>query len=296
MRLIGPATRYTATTVLTSLLAIGLLTACGEEPTPTPVPTATPAPTATPTSTPPPSPALAPPKTAADYTEDEIIKSAEALFETFLEGLHATPIDTEALNSTYAEACKVADSELAMQLDQFLTLLGAAQLSLAISGVERVPGRDDAVFMVATMLIDGVPLFDPMRSLTIFENGNWVDADCTAGRALVLAPETGANQPPGAPVVTSSTPVEPTLDENPAQHTDREIAISLEWVFAESLRAVLAPQLDPKRVFGDSVYACQTLTEQRMVDAAPQAREWFATFETIEFRVVGVERVDERRA
>lgn len=305
MRLTTPASRRTLSVLFTCLLTVGLFTACGEEPTPTPVPTATPTATATPspsataTPTPVPTPTATstPAKAAPDYTEDEIIEASEALFETFLEALHATPFDTEAVNSTYAEACKLPDQELAAALGQLFAVLGEAQLSMAISSVERVAGRDDAVFIVAQLLVNGVPLRDSTPSLTIFENGRWVDADCAAGRDLILTSEIDAPQLPNLPeIVTPGTPAEPALSQDPAEHTDEEIARSLEWVQAEGFRAALTPQPDPERMRSPSIAACSIETEEQMIDLAMQARQAFAGFETIEVRVLGVERIDEDRA
>ncbi len=307
MRRTPPSSRRTTAALLTFLVAVGLFIACSEEPTPTPAPTATPTPTAAPTPTA--SPTATPPPTATPtptaeptptptpvvnesaFGKDAPLEGAQEMTRLYMEALFATPPDFEAAQVLFAEVCRPSREEFLEQVEGLASLPEGTEFSMQVLGTGTIPGRDDAIMVQSLPRIDGVPIAVP-ESLMIFENGRWVDADCEAGRKLVF--DTHTFDP--AEVFAPHSPMLPSPEDGPAEQTEEDIARSFEWVTAEGWRAAFAVEPDLHRIRGQTIGACQTETDQELVELFTQGRGAFAGVETIEIQVLGVERVDEGQA
>ena len=293
-------------------------TATPQQMSPTPVPaTATPVPTATPippTPTPAPRAILqaAPGKTPADYTADDLRKIAIAITQEFYAAITSQPEpDLSRDKKTYSEACQPEDDdEFAAQIDALLELLDGRQLSVEVLDVVRLPDTDDAVIALSIGLIDGERVAGATRSLIVFENGRWVDSDCDAGRALVIGGgssggvATPAPAQPAATAAPSTSSPLPSIasatvfvaEGDPGDHTDEQIARSVEYVTKAAWLALLAdPPLDMEAIRGLSVQSCQEQTDEELIEFAKTMRSQIGDSE-VENVVQAVERVDRTRA
>ena len=293
-------------------------TATPQQMSPTPVPaTATPVPSATfisPTPTPVPRGILqaAPGKTPADYTADDLREIAIAITQEFYAAITSQPEpDLSRAKKTYSEACQPEDDdEFAAQIDALLELLDGRQLSVEVLDVARLPNADDAVIALSIGLIDDERVGGATRSLIVFENGRWVDSDCDVGRALVIGGgssggvATPAPAQPAATATPSTSSWLPSIasatvyvpEGDPGDHTDEQIARSVESVTNVAWRALLAdPPLDMKAIRGLSVRSCQEQTDEELNEFAKTMRSQIGDSE-IENVVRAVERVDSTRA
>ena len=279
-------------------------------PTDTPMPTSSPTARLTPTpeSTPGSTPTSGEDKDAANYTEAEIAEIAAALNREFLDAINSHPKpDLARAKATYSAACQPDDKEFAVQVDGLLDLFRTGELSVDVVAATRLPGHDDAVIVLAFPLLGGERTSGAARSLIVFENGHWLDSDCEEGRAMFLGSEPDdANRDgdsDGSEVAVQETPT-PThrpivLGDNPADHTDEEIARSVEWVGNDSWEAALEePEPDIDRMRAISVTACQIETDEELIEAADATRQQLEDLDAtrIWIEVQGIERVDDSRA
>ena len=267
-------------------------------PTPTPAALPTATPTAAPTHTPSPV-SRVPSDDPADYTDEDILESAKALYLEFVDAIMTEPEpDLERAKATYSEVCQPKDDEAyARAVDAATELLGDPETKLDILAVLRL--RDDAALTVSTMRIGG-RAGGVTRSLIVFENGRWLDSDCDAGRAAVGAlPYDEDDQEPAASVAEPTpAPTPVAFSNDPADHSDEEIARSVEAVNREGWLAMLAqprPDLDGMRAL--SIEECRRETDEELEQfAASIKQELGDAAVTVTSRVTGVERIDDRRA
>ena len=270
-------------------------------PSPQPVETQVPSkltPSTTPTPT---SQVVGENRYAADYTEDEIAEIASALIREFLDAIKSQPgPDLERAKATYSAVCQPGDEEqFAAQVDSLLETFEGKELSVDIIAAGRLDDHDDAVIVLSFLLVDGERVFGATRSLLVFENGHWLDGDCEESRALFLGPETdqedGDDDSDGSEVTVQETPTPRhtpvALGDNPADHTDEEIARSVEWVTNDGWEAALeesGPDIDSMR--GISVAECRTEADglRQQLEEVGATRIWI--------EVQGVERIDDHRA
>ena len=247
----------------------------------------------------------------ADYTSDDLREVAIALTQEFYEAITSQPhADLDRAKITYSEACQPDDDdEFAAQIDALLDLLDGRQLRIEVLDIGRLPGTDDAVIALSIGLIDGERVTGVTRSLIVFENGRWVDSDCDLGRSHFLSPAgPGGSQSPAIPqpTATGSRSTSPSLTPipispvfvptgDPADHTDEQIARSVEDVTNTAWRALLSdpPHLNSAR--GLSVEACQDQTDEELIEFSGAMRSQFGD-STIKTIVLAVERVDDTRA
>lgn len=254
----------------------------------------------------------APGKTPADYTSDDLREIAIAITQEFYAAITSQPEpDLSRAKKTYSEACQPEDdNEFAAQIDALLELLDGKQLSVEVLDVARLPDTDDAVIALSIVLIDGERVAGATRSLIVFENGRWVDSDCDVGRALVIGGGSSggvATPAPAQPAATAapstSSPLPPiasstvfVTEGDPGDHTDEQIARSVEAVTIAAWRALLAdPPLDMKAIRGLSVQSCQEQTDEELIEFAKTMRSQIGDSE-IENVVQAVERIDRTRA
>ena len=317
----------TATQVLTATLTPELTATQALTATLTPELTATQAPTATltpeltatPTSTltPTPTPTVAAPsppvdggsRSAADYTEAEIAEIAAALNREILDAINSHPKpDLARAKATYSTACQPDDEvEFAAQVDGLLDLFRTGELSVDVVAATRLPGHDDAAIVLAFPLLDDERTSGATRSLIVFENGRWLDSDCEEGMAMFLGSEPDDadrdGDSDGSEDTDQETPT-PThrpivLGDNPADHTDEEIARSVEWVGNDSWEAALEePEPNIDRMRAISATECQIETDEELIEAADATRQQLEDLDAtrIWIEVQGIERVDDSRA
>ena len=282
--------------------------------TPTSVPTAIPtnAPTSTPAFNPSlplpnPTPTGASPlgvegdgREPADYSDDELLEIAQSLADEFFAAIQEEPEpNLERAKATYSSHCQPEDDEaFAAQADGLLGLMESG-FSVELVAVERE--SDNAALTLSFATIGG-SLVRNEPSLMIFEDGRWVDSDCEAGRAAFYGTGDG-----GAGETTESNMLDlptvpdvpfPELSDDPAEHTDEEIALSAEAILNSMARAMFAqPEPDLAEMRLSFVSDCQTDTDDVLTDLAAGFRDVFANeAETIEHNVDSVERIDDDQA
>ena len=285
-------------------------------PSPIPEPTAQPSPTPaatapdpTPTSTAPiPTPILPSAnygKEASDYTESEIMQAAENLTLQFWEAVTTDPTpDMERAKATYSEACQPNDEEFEEQVNLIIETFQGRQFSVEVIGASRLPERDDAAIVLAFPLLNGERISQASRSLLVFENGRWLDSDCDEGRALFLSSDPDESDAAAESyeagdlyVETPSLDTPTTFSDNPARHSDEEIARSFEWVANGVWAGALADAgPDLERIRSVNVFDCQTGTDEELTQVANTLRQQIGDVADIRIEVLGVERVDQRRA
>ena len=300
--------RLRLTLVSAIALAISVLVACGgDETSTTPADSSTPqtAPTAAsvpataapatarpqPTATPAPTRTPLPPqgRAAADYTEDELADIAVDLTREFYEAVTTVPVpDLERAMATYSEACQPADrAEFAQQIEATIDFFDGRELTIQVLAATRLPNTDEAALILAIGLLDDEPASGATRSLLVFENGRWFDGECPAARAQFLGPESGAQ----------STPVpDMRLSDNPAEHTEEQIAHSVEFANQAAWSALLSdPPIDLNAVRGLAISECQIETDEDLsqVAAMMSAQVGDSTIVTV---IIGVQRLDDTRA
>ncbi len=269
-------------------------------PTPTPSAVPTAPPTATPTTEPTHTPA--PPTRVlgddpADYTDEDILLAAKALYREFIDAIMTEPEpDLKRAKAIYSEACQPDDDDVfAKQVDAVMELLGDPVTKLDITMALRL--RDDAALTVSTLKIGDGP-GGVTRSLIVFENGRWLDSDCDAGRAAAGVFPYDEDYQESAVAGPSPVPAPVTLSADPADHSDEEIARSVEALHRAGWRAMLAqpqPDLDGMRAM--SIEECRVETDEELIQIAASSKpESEIADAAINFRVTGVERVDDRHA
>ena len=265
--------------------------------------TATPSPTQTPRS--------AGAKAPADYTDEEIAEIAETLAREFMDAINSQPEpDLERAKMTYSEACQPDADEFETQITALLFMLDGRDISIEVTDVQRFEAEDDGVLIKSVGFIDGEEEGDRQPSLVVFENGRWLDSDCDEGRRQFFSRASfgGPSSPsvtgptatavPVASVIPTAVPSAPVvkLSGDPGDHTDEQIARSVEAVAQAAWRALLAdPPLDLDAVRSLSVEECHEPTDDELVAFAKVMNSQFGS-SRIETKVLGIERVDDTRA
>ena len=216
--------------------------------------------------------------------------------------------DLARAKATYSTACQPDDEEeFAAQVDGLLDLFRTGELSVDVVAATRLPGHDDAAIVLTFPLLDGERTSGATRSLIVFENARWLDSDCEEGRAMFLGSEPDDadrdGDSDGSEDTDQETPT-PThrpivLGDNPADHTNEEIARSVEWVGNDSWEAALEePEPDIDRIRAISVAECLTGTDKELTEAADAVRQQLEDLDAtrIWIEVQGIERVDDSRA
>ena len=252
-----------------------------------------------------PSPTSSPPNSdegrdAADYTEEEIAEVAASLMTEFVEAVSAEPErDLKRARAIYSEVGQPDDFELWNSAMHLLWVTFGKEFSVDVVAATRLPGHDDAAIVLSFLLVDGERAFGPARRLIAFENGRWLISDCEEGRALFPQdmPDDALDETlSGGPQPRVPTPI--VLVNEPGDHTDEEIARSVEWLINDGWRATLQdPEPDFERMRAVTVPECRTETDEELMESANWSKQFQARSEDeIREKVVGVERIDDHRA
>ncbi len=184
-------------------------------------------------------------KTAADYSDEEIAEAVASLTSEFSDAVNAEPEpELELARALFAEACRPEPEEFANEISILRSAFGGSEFSTEVLEVMRISGHDDAAIAVTIPKIDGEPIRDARRTLTVFENGRWLDSECPEGRARFTREELGDLEPPTVPGI-EPTPI--TADTREAiDYSDEEIAeavVDLIREFSVALNAEPGPDL-----------------------------------------------------
>ena len=308
------------------LISVMLIACEADEPTGTPAPTTVPpatptsvptaVPTIAPTSAPTPSISLPGPiatpsgaatlgvegdgRDPADYSDDELLVIAQALADEFFAAIQEEPEpNLEQAKATYSSHCQPEDDEaFAAQIEGLLGLMEGG-FSVELVAVERE--SDNAALTLSFATIGG-SLVRNEPSLMIFEDGRWVDNDCEAGRAAFYGTgDSGAGETTESNILDLPTVPDvplPELGDDPADHTDEEIALSAEAIINSMLRAMFAqPEPNLAGMRSSFVPECQTVTDNVLTELAAGFKDAFdGQAETIEYNVDSVERIDDDQA
>ena len=120
----------------------------------------------------------------SDYTDQHVARISESLVSGFFEEALAEEPDLDGLLAAYVPACRPDEEGLIAGLEQLRNV--AESVAFEVVAVERI-GIDKA-WVTTEMDIDGQTV-DLEPSLTVFENGRWMDSDCAAGREAALGTE-----------------------------------------------------------------------------------------------------------
>lgn len=209
----------------------------------------------------------------------------------------------ERAKSIYSLHCQPESDELfAAQIEALLGLMGD-DFSTEVITVER---ESDTAFLVFTLSVIGGTIIRSEPSLTIFENGRWVDNDCAAGRAAFGYLDEPEDEPEpsiaiafeeGDLPVVREVPF-PTLSNDPATHTDEEIASSAEAIINAFWRGMFAvPDPDLEAMAETITIECRDSVMEMITPDLDNLR-WAYAYEgeTAWSEVTGVQRVDDTSA
>ena len=300
--------------LVAALAATLTIMACADEdPTPSPEPTpdvaVEPSPMNTPVAAPTPSPtsisvglpvrptATIESRNPADYSDEELVQLAQGLIDEFYAAVQAEPEpDLERAKATYSSHCQPDDdAAFEEQIEGLLGLLEGGDLSFEVITVERLSDESFLTFGFANV---GGQIARTEPSLMIFEDGQWVDSDCPAGR-LAAGYEGGQESSQEEPTEIVGLPTvpdipHPALSDDPTEHTDEQVLESSKAVINDFLRAMLAqPEPDIATMRGAFTAECASGADEIMAQTAAGFREAFASAgQTAAFFTQDLDRVD----
>ncbi len=231
-------------------------------------------------------------KAAADYTPDELVREIEKLHSEFFAAVRNEPEpDIERAKATLSKFCQPDEEEYAKRVGRLRNLLSRGlDLSVNVIAVTRLPERDDAAIALTSLLISGEQVFPATRSLMVFEDGRWIDGDCEEARAQMLGEDFDAD------FMHSSISASVSLSDNPADHTEEQIARSFEYVNKIALTSLLYDSpVDMEAVRAQSIKECQSETDEEIIELSKDLRERTG-YSQLDVRTVGVLRLDDTRA